>query len=164
MLLDGGSDIAHRIAHANFLHRTLQGALGDFQQLLQLVRRLAAHRHGESRIGIKAFDHYPTINRDDVAILELALLRRNAVNHFLIHRSAQHTGITVVSLEGGLRAQLLNLFLRHPLQLHGGDPRSDVAADFLQNLPQNLAAAPHFFQLGRILTNDHAQWPSKSPL
>src|SRR3954471_934409 len=76
------------------------------------------------------------------------------MHDLLIHRSAQDTGIIVISLERRLRAEIADLLLRYAFQVHGADPGSDYCFYGIQHLPQDASALAHLFDLVTRFTDD----------
>ena len=98
--LHRGADIAQRRARLHRLGSPAQAKpsvtssrrLGFGQQILPTGNR-------DRGVPVEPIDHHAAVDRNNVALAQHPLCRRNAVHYFLVHRRAQHTGITVISLE-----------------------------------------------------------------
>ena len=81
---------------------------------------IIAYRNRNRRIAVVAVQHHTAIDGNNISRFQHPPLRRDAVHDLVVHRGAQHAGIIVISLERRLGAQVPDLALGHPLQIHGG--------------------------------------------
>src|SRR2546422_6790909 len=96
--LHGCRNITQPVADAHFLNRTVKGLTRGSQERLDFRRDLA-HRDGHRCIGEIAVELDAEVNRNNIALAEHALRRRNPVHHFLVDRGAQRARVTTISLE-----------------------------------------------------------------
>src|SRR5262249_48147571 len=106
----------------------------DVEQGLQLGLD-RPDRQSDSRIAVPALVLHAAVERDDVAVLELAIGRdlpralgelaaaRDPVDDLLVDRDADDRGIAAIAEEAGLAAELLHLRVRGLVELVRGDAR-----------------------------------------
>ena len=89
--LDGVADVADVIAGARLRDACGQRLLCHGQQPSRL-RLDIADRECRRGVGVQPLQPHAHIDADDVAVVEHALVRGNAVNDFLIDRRAERRG------------------------------------------------------------------------
>src|SRR6267142_5548069 len=109
VLLHRRAHISDAIANARLLDAAIKRVTRHAEQLAHPGVEFLAHADGKCRIGVVAVQHYAAIDGDNVARLQLALFRWDAMHHFGINRCAKNAGIIEVSLKSGLGSALLNL-------------------------------------------------------
>src|SRR6266849_3333402 len=156
MLLNRGSNVAHRVADAHLLNSAVKRFFRDRQQLAQF-RLDRFDRNRNRSVSVVPIEHHAAIDGDDIAFLHRPLFRRNAMHDLFIHRGAQHAGIIVIPLKRRLSAKILDLLCRGTLQIHGGDAGSHHSPYMIENLAHDAAAFPHLLNLSRRFAhNRHA--------
>src|SRR5215510_10483843 len=115
--LHGMRDVADAITHAA-LHDGLVEALPRYVDELLHPGRHRTHGEGNRAVAVVTLDHATEVEPDDVALLQPALGRRDAVHHLLVDGGAHSGRIAAIPLEGRGR----------PL---GHDERLDLGVDVL---------------------------------
>src|SRR5438034_395873 len=135
-------------ARAHLLDSAVQRFPGHIQQLLQFRPNLP-HRDSNGGIRIVPVHFHPEIDRDDISFAQLALRRGNPVDDLAVHRRAQHTGITAISLERCLARSSGDFFLGNLLEVHRRYSRLYRASQRGQDFVHEKPGAMHLFQLFR---------------
>ena len=79
----------------------------------------------------------------------------DAVDHFMIDRSAKRAGETAIALESRGSAALEGLLFCNSIQLAGCYPGLNQWTQLLQNLSHDPAGIPHDFQLAFGFKRNH---------
>jgi len=125
VLLHRGADVVHPRARPYHPNRLLERTLRHRKQPLGLGRH-APHRHRHRRVAEVPVELGPEVDRQDVALAQHTLVRRNPVDHLLVHRRANRRGIPVVPLERRNRAGVDNHPLGHLIELARRHPGRHV--------------------------------------
>src|SRR6267378_3407051 len=156
------ADIPEPVARPHLVDRAIQRFAGYIDQLLHFRPNLP-HRNSHRRIPVVAVHFHPEINRDDIALAQLPLRRRNPVNDLAVHRRAQHAGITAVTLERRLAWPPGDFFLGKLLEVHRRDSRLYRASQRGQDFVNDKPGAVHLFQLFRAPEVNRHQTFSRVP-
>src|SRR5271156_2929932 len=148
------ANIPQRCPGAYYPDGSLERCLGHVQQPLGLRRYCRSHRNRDRGITVVAVEHHPTVDRNDIPVVEHALFGGNAVHHLLVHRSAQNTGVTAIALKSGGGSRCRNLAFRRHFQIERGDAGLDERPYMLQHLAHYRSTAPHLFNFLRRLDHD----------
>src|ERR1700688_2238551 len=108
VLLDRRSHVPHRVADLVLLVALVQRSLGPLEQLLQLRRHYLAHGYRDRGISVITIENNSAVDGNDVSRFQRPLFRRDAMHDLFIDRSAEHTRITVITLERRSRSELAN--------------------------------------------------------
>src|SRR6266446_3007254 len=145
----------HRVAHvtkpvarAHLLDGTVQRLPGHVQQLLHF-RPNPPYGDSDRRIRVVTVHFHPKIDRDDVALAQLALRRGNPVDNLAVYRRAQHARITAISLERRLARSSGDFFLGNLLEVHRRYSRLYRASQRGQDFVHEKPGAVHLFQFFR---------------
>src|SRR5262249_57428831 len=102
----------------------------------------------------------PEVEPDDVARVNLAPGRRDAVHDLFVDRDAGRGREPAVALEGGRGALAMDVCLDVLVDLERGHPRLHKRAQALHDARQDVAGPPHEGDLARRLQHDHRWAPT----
>src|SRR3984885_5760709 len=156
-LLHRRTDIAQHRAGTDRVDGLFQRRLGYIQQPLRLRRHLA-HRDGDGRAAIEAIDDHSAIHRENVAIAQHRLRRRDAMHHLLVQRGAEHAGKPVIALESRLGARILDQLRRDVLEIKRGHAWLHHGPDGMKHLAHNPAGAAHLLHFLPGFDHDRHDW------
>ena len=114
----------------------------------------AADAYRGRRIRNVALEGRADIDRQDVALTQ-SVLTRDAVNHHLIHRSADRRRKPVVTFEGRNAALRANRLLGKPIQFAQGHPRARGPQQHRERARRDLPALAH--DLHRVPTSSRSR-------
>src|SRR5208337_3629647 len=116
VLLDRRPNVSDRVADLRLLDALVQRGLGHLEQLPQFRGQLLAHRHRDRSVSVIPVKHNSAVDGNDISRFQRPLFRWDPVHDLFIDRSAQHTWITVISLERRRSPEFRNQFLGGLLQ------------------------------------------------
>src|ERR1700686_7802 len=154
VLLYRRPNMSNGVADLYLLDSLVQRSLGYFEQLFQLRSYRLAHRYRDGSVSVIALKNYAAVDGNDVSRFQRPLLRRDAMHDLFIDRSAEHTRITVITLERRSRSELANQLFGGLFQVHRRNARSYDALQMVQNLADHLPAPLHLLDLFRRLADD----------
>src|SRR5215470_15299424 len=157
--LHGVRDVADAIAHAA-LHDGLVEALPRHVDELLHPGRHRAHGEGDRAVAVVALDHATEVEPDDVALLQAALGRRDAVHHLLVDGGAHGGRIAAIPLEGRGGALGHDERLDLGVDVLGRDARLHQPHEERLYPGEDLPRRAHVLELARRLEQDHrvAAW------
>src|SRR5450830_701977 len=153
--LDGHPDVADAPADPHGLDPGEKGCVRRVDQFpYRSGRRLEHDRTGGVRV--VAVDDGAQVEPHDVARLEDALRRRNAVHDLVIDRDAERLRIAAIARKRGLSAARRDAGRRDAVDLLGR-PAGPACRDALgQRLVHDAGGVLHLEDLGLALAGDHA--------
>src|SRR5215813_3873314 len=159
MHLHGVRDVADAVAHPALDDGLVEALPRHVDELLHPGRH-RAHGKGHRAVTVVALDYAAEVEPDDVALLQPALGRRNAVHHLLVDGGAHGGGIAPIPLEGRGGA------LGHDERLHldvdvlGGDARLHQPHEERLHPGEDLPGRAHVLDLAGRFEEDHrvAAW------
>src|SRR5579885_141976 len=151
-------DVGDSVAYPRLRDTRVQRLARNSQQPHRGLRHIA-DRHGPGRIAVKSLIDDSVIKAHDISGLEFAR-RRDAVNDLLVYRHAKRLGINhvagLVALEGRPRAPFEGRAFGNPVEFIRSDARAHGRDQFVEDLGNDLAGAPHDGDLFGCLDRD--QW------
>jgi hypothetical protein len=153
VLLDGIADVADAVAGDHLLDALEERLAGGVEQRPGLVGDLA-DRDGARGVSVVAAVDHAEVELHQVAVDELALLARDAVDDLFVDARAQHAGEAQVALEGRLGALLVNELFGELLEVPGRHARSDRLLELVEDLADDPAGVAHHRDLVLALDLD----------
>ena len=114
----------------------------------------SAHGVGHGSVRIEAVQDDAAVDRDDVAVLEDTLGIWDTVNDLFIDGGTERGGVAVISLEGGLHAELRDACGGSVFQIHGGRAGLHDGGDGVVDLAQDAARSAHRLDLAGGFDHD----------
>src|SRR5215470_12422644 len=108
-----------------------------------------AHWESHRTVAVVALDHAAEIEPDDVALLQPALGRRDAVHHLLVDGGAHGGGIAAIPLEGRGRALRLDEGLDLRVDVLGREARLHQPHEERLHPREDLPRRAHVLELAR---------------
>ena len=139
------ANVAHPAAPAGVFDTLPEALLGDLNQPGRLVAHLAAGVGGGA-VPVEAADEGAHVDADNVALLQLPGAG-DAVDDHLIHRDAGRAGEAAVAQKGGLGPVALDKAADRPVDLVGGDTRTDHRAGQSPGLGGETPSPAHSLNL-----------------
>src|SRR5579863_3145041 len=143
VLLNSRPNITDRVADSRLLNAAVERSFRHIQKLFQLRLQAIPDGNRDRRVAVVAVEHHTAVDRNDVALFQPALFRRDAVHNLFIHRRTQHAGIIVIALERRLGSQFLDLFFSGAFQVHRGSTRQHQSLDVIEDLAHDTSALTH---------------------
>ena len=124
------------------------------QQIGSLFRN-AANGHRDRRIPEEPVEQRAEVDRDDVALVQLAA-RGDAVDHLFVHRRADRRRISMVPLEGRLAATVTHARLGQRIEVRRSDAGRHYTLQLGEHIGHQRVGGPHALELRGRLADDHA--------
>src|SRR5499433_959474 len=152
--LHGVRDVADAIAHAA-LHDGLVEALPRHVDELLHPGRHRTHGEGDRAVAVVTLDHATEVEPDDVALLQPALGRRDAVHHLLVDGGAHGGRIAAIPLEGRGGALGHDEGLDLAVDVLGRDARLHQPHEERLHPGEDLPGRAHVLDLAGRFEEDH---------
>src|SRR5438270_7218125 len=143
--LHGVADVGEPVAVADLSNGGLQALVGDLHQPAGVLAHLA-HRDGHSRVPVVALDDGPTVEGEDVALLE-PVVAGDAVHDHVVGRRADDGREAVVVEEVGAGATTVEHLARNLVEVGGGHAWLGGGNALLVHLGHDAAGPAHLRQL-----------------
>ena len=128
--LNSAADVAQMVSGDGILYTLIERGLRDLQQLLHFFGDLT-HTKRVARVAIEATEQRPTINGNDVTILQHIVGVWHAVNNNIVDRCTdagrERTAVGIrEALERGNRMMITDEFISNLVKFQGRYSRSDM--------------------------------------